>query len=293
MHNKKLNSLILLLFITLIFTSCTENHNYNEEIKIFKEKRINYLKSRKGYLNLVGLHWIFNGSYTIGSSQKNELPFPKKFPTDFGKMNITNDSIKFTFKMPILVDSLKKITSYNYSKNDLNHNFSWKSFQWYIIERGQNYALRIKDFDNDLITAINKIPTFSIDPSWRINGVFKPYLKKQVRKISNIWGHPVEQTTAGIVTFPYKDQLFELESNIESGKLAVIFKDGTTGDETYSGGRQLYLSEPDDKGRVIVDFNKSFNFPCAFNDFTTCPVPPQRNNLNFSITAGEKIYKKK
>ena len=153
--------------------------------------------------------------------------------------------------------------------------------------------MRIKDFDNDLITEINKIPTFRIDPSWRINGVFKAYLKKQARKISNIWGHPVEQTTPGIVTFKYENQLFELESNIESGKLAVIFKDGTTGDETYSGGRQLYLSEPDDKGRVILDFNKSFNFPCAFNDFTTCPVPPESNNLSFSITAGEKIYKKK
>ena len=83
--------------------------------------------------------------------------------------------------MPILLDSLKKITSYNYAKKNLNHNFSWKSFQWYIIERGQNYALRIKDFDNDLITEINKIPTFRINPSWRINGFFKAYLKKQTR----------------------------------------------------------------------------------------------------------------
>ena len=135
MHNKIPNCLFFFLFIHLIFTSCTENHNYNEEIKIFKEKRINYLKSRKGYLNLVGLHWIFNGNYTIGSSQENDIPFPKVFPANLGKMTITNDSIKFTFKMPILLDSLKKITSYNYAKKNLNHNFSWKSFQWYIIER--------------------------------------------------------------------------------------------------------------------------------------------------------------
>ena len=116
MHNKIPNYLFFFLFITLIFTNCTENHNYNEEIKIFKEKRINYLKSRKGYLNLVGLHWIFNGNYTIGSSLENDIPLPKGFPTDLGKMTITNDSIKFTFKIPILLDSLKKITSYNYAK---------------------------------------------------------------------------------------------------------------------------------------------------------------------------------
>ena len=140
------------------------------------------------------------------------------------------------------------------------------------------------------ISEIDKIPAFTIDASWRINGIFKPYIKEQERTISNIWGHAVEQPTAGIVTFNYANQVYELESNIESGKLAVIFKDGTTGNETYSGGRQLYLSKPDKDGEVILDFNKSFNFPCAFNDFTTCPVPPEKNRLPFRIIAGEKRY---
>ena len=172
----------------------------------------------------------------------------------------------------------------------MQHDFSWKSFQWFIVKRGENYALRIKDFENYLISEIDKIPAFTIDTSWRINGIFKPYLKEQERTISNIWGHAVEQPTAGIVTFNYANQVYELESNIESGKLAVIFKDGTTGNETYSGGRQLYLSKPDKDGEVILDFNKSFNFPCAFNDFTTCPVPPEKNRLPFRIIAGEKRY---
>jgi|TARA_B110000263_G_scaffold111362_1_gene97332 uncharacterized protein (DUF1684 family) len=293
MHNKKLNSLILFLFLAGILASCSNNQDYNEEIKIFREKRINYLKSRQGYLNLVGLHWIFNDSYTLGSSQENNLPFPKGFPSNFGKINLTNDSIKFTFEMPVLVDSSKTLLSYNYSKDNLDHNFSWRSFQWYVIKRGQNYALRIKDFENYLITEIDKIPAFTIDTSWVINGVFKAYAQKQDRTISNIWGHAVEQPTAGIVTFKHAGQIYELESNIESGKLAVIFKDATTGNETYSGGRQLYLSKPDEDQKVILDFNKSFNFPCAFNDFTTCPVPPERNHLPFRILAGEKRYIKK
>ncbi|MBT4784264.1 MAG: DUF1684 domain-containing protein, partial [Candidatus Marinimicrobia bacterium] len=267
----KLNHIIIFLFLSGVISSCNNNQTYSDEIKTFRAKRVNYLKSRKGYLNLVGLHWIFNGTYTLGASQDNDLPFPKSFPSNFGKLVITNDSIKFNFDFPVLVDSSNNFKSYNFSKNDLQHDFSWKSFQWFIVKRGENYALRIKDFENYLISEIDKIPAFTIDTSWRINGIFKPYLKEQERTISNIWGHAVEQPTAGIVTFNYANQVYELESNIESGKLAVIFKDGTTGNETYSGGRQLYLSKPDKDGEVILDFNKSFNFPCAFNDFTTCP----------------------
>ena len=291
MYNKILNYLIL--FLILINSGCSNNQDYNQEIERFRLKRINYLKSREGYLNLAGLHWIFNGSYSLGSFKDNKLLFPIGFPSNFGEINITDDSIKFTFEIPILIDSAKTLKSYNFAKNDLDHNFSWKSFQWLIIKRGEIYALRIKDFNNSLINEINEIPSFSIDPSWQINGIFKPYLEKQDRTISNIWGHAVEQPTAGIVTFKYEGQIFELESNIESGKLAVIFKDKTTGNETYSGGRQVYLSEPGDDGKVILDFNKSFNFPCAFNDYTTCPVPPERNHLPFLIMAGEKRYKKK
>jgi hypothetical protein len=286
----KLNHIIIFLFLSGVISSCNNNQTYSDEIKTFRAKRVNYLKSRKGYLNLVGLHWIFNGTYTLGASQDNDLPFPKSFPSNFGKLVITNDSIKFNFDFPVLVDSSNNFKSYNFSKNDLQHDFSWKSFQWFIVKRGENYALRIKDFENYLISEIDKIPAFTIDTSWRINGIFKPYLKEQERTISNIWGHAVEQPTAGIVTFNYANQVYELESNIESGKLAVIFKDGTTGNETYSGGRQLYLSKPDKDGEVILDFNKSFNFPCAFNDFTTCPVPPEKNHLPFRIIAGEKRY---
>jgi len=286
----KLNHIIIFLFLSGVISSCNNNQTYSDEIIKFRAKRVNYLKSRKGYLNLVGLHWIFNGTYTLGGSQNNDLPFPRSFPSNFGKLMITNDSIKFNFDFPVLVDSSNNINSFNFSKNDLEHDFSWKSFQWFIIKRGQNYALRIKDFENYLISEINKIPAFRIDKSWRIKGTFKPYLKEQERTISNIWGHAVEQPTAGIVTFNYADKIYELESNIESGKLAVIFKDETTGNETYSGGRQLYLSKPDKDGEVILDFNKSFNFPCAFNDFTTCPVPPEKNHLPFRIIAGEKRY---
>lgn len=40
---------------------------------------------------------------------------------------------------------------------------------------------------------------------------------------------------------------------------------------------------------MILDFNKSYNPPCVFSSFTTCPVPTSQNTLPIKIKAGEKI----
>ena len=70
-----------------------------------------------------------------------------------------------------------------------------------------------------------------------------------------------------------------------------IFGDGTTGKESYPGGRFLYAEAPKD-GKVVLDFNKAENPPCAFTAFATCPLPPPQNKLKVRIPAGEKTYGK-
>ena len=43
-------------------------------------------------------------------------------------------------------------------------------------------------------------------------------------------------------------------------------------------------------GKVILDFNKAYNPPCAFNPYTTCPLPPRENRLPVRVDAGELSY---
>jgi len=40
----------------------------------------------------------------------------------------------------------------------------------------------------------------------------------------------------------------------------------------------------------VLDFNQAYNPPCAFNAFTTCPVPLPENRLKVRILAGERAY---
>lgn len=67
----------------------------------------------------------------------------------------------------------------------------------------------------------------------------------------------------------------------------IPFKDGTTRNETYGGGRfiEMYLPEGD---LMMLDFNLAFNPYCAYSHRYSCPIPPEENTLDVRIEAGEK-----
>ncbi len=290
----RFTNLITIILSALFISGCglgEAEKAHEQDVLNFRQKRINYLKSRQGYLNLVGLYWFFDGEYRLGSGQDNDLVLPSGFLPNFGTLSKSGDKLKFQFVEPVLLDSLDKVSDYAFNTNDIDHTFSWKSFQWFGIKRGGHYAIRLKDFENPDMDPSFEIPYFDIDPKWKIKGKFEAYPEIHVRTISNIFGHPIEQPAIGIISFKIDGKSYQLEAHMEGPKRTIIFKDGTTGDDTYSGGRELYFDAPDMNGNVIIDFNKAFNFPCAYNNFTTCPVPPPFNHLDLRITAGARVHK--
>ena len=69
-------------------------------------------------------------------------------------------------------------------------------------------------------------------------------------------------------------------------RLFFVFRDQTAGKETYGAGRFLYSDLAQD-GKVVLDFNKAYNPPCAFTPYATCPLPVKENRLPVRIEAGE------
>lgn len=77
----------------------------------------------------------------------------------------------------------------------------------------------------------------------------------------------------------YKDHLF------------LPFTDETNNKETYGGGRYIDLDAKEIKdNRIEIDFNKAYNPYCAYSDGYRCPVPPEENDLELAVKAGEKLY---
>lgn len=78
-----------------------------------------------------------------------------------------------------------------------------------------------------------------------------------------------------------------LEPGVSPESLSILFRDATTGKETYKVGRYLSPKKRDD-GSYVVDFNMAYNPACAFSKFYNCPIPPKENTLSAAVRAGER-----
>ncbi|SEW25951.1 DUF1684 domain-containing protein [Natrinema salifodinae] len=73
--------------------------------------------------------------------------------------------------------------------------------------------------------------------------------------------------------------------------LFVPFRDKTTGQQTYDGGRYMELAPEDelaDGDEIVVDFNLAYTPFCAYSETFDCPLPPEENWLEVAIPAGER-----
>ncbi len=95
---------------------------------------------------------------------------------------------------------------------------------------------------------------------------------------------------AGEVTVPFPEgakTLIALRG--EEDEIFIPFRDATSGAGSYGGGRYAPL-ELQQNGLFVVDFNRSINPYCAYDEDFSCPLPPAQNWIERSIEAGEKAY---
>jgi uncharacterized protein len=160
-----------------------------------------------------------------------------------------------------------------------------------VIERSGRYGLRVKDNDAATRKAFpGHMDNWPIDPAWRIEAKFEPHPPGTTIEIASIINTLDPMPNPGAVVFEKDGKTYRLEAVDEGdGQLFLIFADRTSGKETYGAGRFLYAAPAVD-GKTIVDFNKSYNPPCVFTPYATCPLAPPENRLDLAVTAGEKKY---
>lgn len=85
------------------------------------------------------------------------------------------------------------------------------------------------------------------------------------------------------------------------GGLFVPLRDGTSGRESYGGGRYLTDTVKGtygrgltvlSGGRVRLDANYLYNPSCAYDDRWACPLAPPENRVDVPIRAGELAYRR-
>lgn len=285
--------------IILLLSNCGEelkqkgSPEYISDIQQWHQKRESRLKKENGWLNLVGLYWLKQGDNTFGSAQDNEIKFPSNAPAHIGTFTLNDSSVSINVNSDVKVYSDSNEVSSMVLGNDMDENttvLNTGTFIWYIIKRGNEYGVRLKDLDAPLLKEFKGIDIFPINDDWKINAKYVPYEKPHKVMIPTILGTTEEDVSPGYLSFTVDGKEYKLVTLETNGGFFIIFADQTSGEETYGAGRFLYTDEPDSNGNVILDFNKAYNPPCAFTKYATCPLPPKENYLHLKVVAGEKKY---
>ena len=121
-----------------------------------------------------------------------------------------------------------------------------------------------------------------------------PYLGLKCGNVTPIGrGDVSAEVVPGTVQFKLNGQELQLTALGGDPKVgfSFVFSDLTAKTAaTYPGGRFLDTGPVED-GKVVLDFNRAYNPPCAVTPYATCPLAPKENRLAVAITAGEKFDK--
>ena len=149
-------------------------------------------------------------------------------------------------------------------------------------------------FSNSDLKRFSGLDFFQIDSNYIVKAEIIPTINLEKIKLSTSTGSKLNVIKYAELIFFINKQEYKLfafkyidSNDYPPNHLFVPFLDKTNGDETYGGGRYLDLFQ-DSTGKIIIDFNNSYNPLCAYNESYSCPIVPKENFLEISIKAGVK-----
>jgi uncharacterized protein (DUF1684 family) len=268
-----------------------------QEIREWQKTRLQRLTTGTGWLTLAGLGWLKQGGNRVGSDSSNAVVTPPgKAPAWLGSIFLTGDSMLFRAAKGVEVThdgkpvtEIALLSDEAPEPTELRHG----TLLLYVIRRGDQLGVRVKDSRNPALLNFKGLEYFPIDLKYRFVAKYYPYDTPKILEIPTQAGTVQKDLCPGAIGFSLNGNEYRIDAVIEKGaedRLFIMFADGTSGNETYGPGRQLYTDLPDSTNTVVIDFNRAYNWPCVFTEFATCPIPPRQNTIADRIEAGEKMY---
>jgi uncharacterized protein len=293
---------LLLLVAGLLLTACASHDPppaavdeaaYSAALTAWKASRADAIDGPHGWITLVGLWWLHEGNNTVGSDSSSDIVLPRdRAPGQVGVVRVAGQTVTFETAPHVAVTADDHpVSSVPLSADTASTPTVLRlgSLTLRLLERSGQWALRAKDTAHPLRTTFAGLRYFPVDTTWRLHGWFRRHRPVDSLRIVTIVNTVERQASPGAVEFVVGGRRYRLDAvrGQRDTALFVMFRDATSADSTYPAGRYLEVSLPDSLGRVLVDFNRATNPPCAFTAFATCPIPPRQNILPFRIPAGE------
>jgi uncharacterized protein len=274
----------------------TDADAYKDSIEQWREHRVESLKRPDGWFSYAGSGIVNLGTSTIGSAADNSIVLPKG-PAHLGTLVLNKAGVaKFRAagKGEATIDGKPikgKVTLKDNANGGTPTHVDIGNAWFYLVRMDSVIGWRFRDPESAALKSFSGIDNFAIDPSWRIEADWQAFEPAHEIELFTIINTLEKAPVPGKAMFERDGNHFELQPVLEDdGRLFFIFTDKTSGKETYGAARFLY-ADPAKDGKVILDFNKAFNPPCALSPHVVCPTAPAQNRLALSVTAGEKTYR--
>lgn len=284
---------MLSILSTFIAAKAPSPEAYKAQIEAGRQRRVAALKADDGWLTVAGLFWLKPGSNSVGAAPDNKIVLPAgSAPAHLGVFTFTGGQTSFQAApgSQVTVNG-KRITSAALKPDSSGSPDMLRvnDLTLFVIQRGDWCGVRLRDKNSKMRREFTEIRYFPIREQYRVTARFVPYHPPKKMTVPNILGQIDQATSPGYAEFELNGRTFRLDPVAEGDVLFFIFKDLTSGHETYPPGRFLYAAMPKN-GEVVLDFNQAYNPPCAFTPYATCPLPPKENYLPVRIEAGELRY---
>jgi uncharacterized protein len=249
---------------------------------------------RREWVTIAGLHFLEPGSHTAGSDPSNDIVLPRSVPPVVGRFVLSDGRVRFEPQpgSPVSLNSKLVTAPIDLADDgeDRTDELAIGDIRLVVHRSGERKSLRVWDPGGELARGFLGFKWFPIQMNYRVTGRFIPDQHSREMQVMNTFGDLDSYKTEGVVEFTLQGLTLRLRPfTTRPKRFYFVFRDASGGQETYEAARFLYSDLRDD-GTTVLDFNQAYNPPCAFNPFTTCPIPLPENRLAVKILAGEQAY---
>ena len=288
---------ILALAAALALPAFAADPQYVKSIEDWRAQVDKSLRKDNGWLTLAGRYVMKPGDNTFGTGKNNDIVFPEGLgPERMGTVSVSPGRV-FVKLEPGLTMVKDGVPMTEKVMGTDPENREWVAMgraSFHVIERDGKYILRLADNESAVRARFGGRVWYGVNESYLVPAKFVAYHPAHKIPIVNIIDEVSDESAPGYVEFTVGGKKQRLDAFEEDGGMFLILRDDTAGKTTYGSGRFLFVEKmPGDGESFKLDLNRLYNPPCAFSEFTTCPLPPKQNILKVKIEAGENYPPRK
>ena len=287
--------------IGAVIASTPDQAAYVDSVQQWRDKVEQGLRRDNGWLTLAGRFQMKPGANTFGTGKDNDIVFPPELkgtgPERLGMLIVDASGRMVTLKLAegVSMTSDGKPFSGERAMGSSTEKRDWVSLgrmSMHIIEREGRYILRLADNESLVRKHFPGRIWYAVNEKFKVDAKFVAYPPGRKIPIVNVIDEVSDEPCPGYVEFKVNGVTHRMDVVGDDDGLFFVMRDGTAGDTTYRPSRFLYVEKkPKPNETFSLDFNRAYNPPCAFSEFTTCPLPPEQNIMKTRIEAGEKYRK--